>query len=233
MNNPYDYALPVQELIDRYRQLYSGAVYDVLEGLGFPHQALAVDVKPVVPSWVLAGPAFTIKGIPDPTGDEKLRARRIELFAAMKETGVPLVDVRDCSFDEQAAHYGEMNATVGASCGVIGAVVDGGSRDTRFLIERDFPIFCRYLTPVEALRRWSYYDWQTTVALRGALTATVTVSPGDFVFGDIDGVVIVPRDVVVEVLERTEALITEENETRGEFESGADPVQVYRKHGRL
>src|SRR4051794_24145985 len=127
MTNPYEYELPVQELIDRYRKTYSGAIYDVLDELGLPHQALATDVKPVDNTWVIAGPAFTMKGIPEPNGDEALRARRIHMFEAMRETGVPLIDVRDCSFDTQAAHYGEMNATVGAACGVIGALVDGGS----------------------------------------------------------------------------------------------------------
>lgn len=231
--NPYEYPLPVEELIARYRKTYSGAVYDVLDELGYPYQALASDVKPVNNDWVLAGPAFTMKGIPEPTGDPKLRERRIHMFDAMKATGVPIIDVRDCSFDLQAAHYGEMNATVGASCGVIGAIVDGGSRDTRFLIERDFPIFARYLTPVEAVKRWSYYDWQLTVGLRGALSAVVQVSPGDFLVGDLDGVVVVPRHLVVEVLERTEALIALEDEVRVQFENGADPVAVYKQHGRL
>ncbi|MET0812771.1 MAG: RraA family protein [Microbacterium sp.] len=233
MSNPYEYGVPVPELIDRYRKTYSGAVYDVLDEMGYPHQALAHELKPVDPRSVIAGPAFTMKGIPEPTGDERLRSRRIHMFEAMKATGVPIIDVRDCSFDRQAAHYGEMNATVGAACGVIGAVVDGGSRDTRFLLERDFPIFCNYLTPVEAVKRWSYYDWQLTVALRGALTAVVPVSPGDFLMGDIDGVVVIPHDLVVEVLEKTEALIAHEDQVRIEFEAGGDPVAVYKRHGRL
>jgi len=233
MSNPYEYGVAVSELIERYRTTYSGAVYDVLDEMGYPHQALAHDLKPVDPRSIIAGPAFTMKGIPEPTGDERLRARRIHMFEAMKETGVPIIDVRDCSFDTQAAHYGEMNATVGAASGVIGAVVDGGSRDTRFLLERDFPIFCNYLTPVEAVKRWSYYDWQFTVALRGALTAVVPVSPGDFLMGDLDGVVVIPHDIVVSVLEKTEALIAHEDRVREEFEAGGDPVAVYRRHGRL
>lgn len=233
MTNPYAYSVPVAELIARYRKTYTGAVYDVLDGMGYPGQALASDIKPINQGWVMAGPAFTMKGIPEPTGDEHLRSRRIHMFEAMKATGVPIIDVRDCSFDTQAAHYGEMNATVGASCGVIGALVDGGSRDTKFLLERDFPVFCRYLTPVEAVKRWSYYDWQLTVGLRGALTSVVEVSPGDFIIGDIDGVVVIPRHLVVGVLEETEALIAHEDETRTEFLSGADPVAVYRRHGRL
>lgn len=233
MTNPYAYSLPVEELIARYRKTYSGAVYDVLDELGLGNQVLASDIKPIRQNWVLAGPAFTMKGIPEPTGDATLRARRIHMFDAMKSCGVPLVDVRDCSFDTQAAHYGEMNATVGASCGIVGAVVDGGSRDTAFLLERDFPVFCRYLTPVEAVKRWTYYDWQLTIGIRGALQSIVAVHPGDFMVGDIDGVVVVPHDLAVEVLERTEALIMHENETRTEFMSGADPVEVYQRHGRL
>ncbi|WP_170297059.1 RraA family protein [Agromyces salentinus] len=233
MSNPYAYPLPVPELIERYRATYSGAVYDVLDEMGYPNQALAPDIKPVDRAWTLAGPAFTMKGIPEPTGDPDLRARRIHMFEAMKATGVPIIDVRDCSFDTQAAHYGEMNATVGSACGVIGAVVDGGSRDTRFLLERDFPLFCRYLSPVEAVKRWSYYDWQNTVSLRGALTSTVPVSPGDFLVGDLDGVVVVPRELVVDVLRQAEELIRHEDVVREEFLVSDDPVGVYRRHGRL
>jgi len=233
MTNPYEYSVPVPELIERYRKTYSGAVYDVLDEMGYPNQALAVDIKPVDNKWVIAGPAFTMKGIPEPTGDPRLRERRIHMFDAMKETGVPIIDVRDCSFDTQVAHYGEMNATVGAACGVVGALVDGGSRDTRFLLERDFPVFARYLSPVEAVKRWSYYDWQITVSLRGALTTTVPVSPGDFIMGDLDGVVVVPHDLVVEVLEKVEDLIAHEDIVRVEFLESDDPVSVYKKHGRL
>lgn len=232
-SNPYDYAVPVQELIKRYSELYSGAVYDILDNMGLPHQVLASDVKPVVPEMVIAAPAFPMKGIPDNVGREELRQRRIHMFEDMRATGVPLIDVRDCSFDTQAAHYGEMNATVGRSVGVIGALVDGGCRDTGFLLRQQFPIFCRYQTPVEAYKRWSYLEWGTTVALRGGLSSVVAVSPGDFIFGDLDGVVVVPRELTIEVLEKTEELVAEENGVRQEFESGADPVEVYQRHGKL
>ncbi|MGH8776740.1 MAG: RraA family protein [Jiangellaceae bacterium] len=233
MNHPYDYGVDVEALIKRYRSLYSGAVYDVLDEMGLPYQAAAPDLKPVRSDMVIAGPAFTMKGIPDSTGDEALRSRRIHMFEAMRAVGVPLIDVRDCSFDQQAAHYGEMNATVGALVGVIGAVVDGGCRDTSFLIENDFPVFCRYQSPVEAYKRWSYYDWQLPITLRGTLSAVVQVSPGDFLFGDLDGLVVVPRELTIEVLEKTEALVTLETEVRARFAAGADPVEIYKQGGRL
>jgi regulator of RNase E activity RraA len=233
MTGHYSYGLAVEDLIKRYAGLYSGAVYDVLDEMGLPFQALATDLKPVRPDMVVAGPAFTMKGIPDSVGKPELREKRIMMFADMKRQGVPLVDVRDCSFDTQVAHYGEMNATVGRSVGVVGAVVDGGCRDTRFLLDSDFPVFCRYQSPVEAFKRWSYYEWLQPVALRGALSAVVQVHPGDFVFGDLDGVVVVPRDAVVDVLVRAEELVATEDGVRLQFASGADPVEVYRRHGRL
>ncbi|MEU7004033.1 RraA family protein [Nonomuraea sp. NPDC046570] len=233
MNDPYSYGVDVQTLVDRYRALYSGAIYDVLDGLGLPHQALATDIKPIRQDMIIAGPAFTVKGISDAAGNVDMRDRRIHLFNDMRATGVPLLDVRDCSFDTQVAHYGEMNATVGAASGVIGAIVDGGCRDTAFLLRRDFPVMARYLTPVEAYQRWSYYEWQRPIALRGALSSVVPVQPGDFLMGDLDGAVVIPKSLVIEVLEKTEKLVATENEARQDFESGQDPVEVYRKYGRL
>lgn len=229
----YTFDLPVPELIERYKKLYTGAVYDALDERGFPHQALASDIKPIQQDMVLAGPAFTIKGVPDPVGDEELRQRRIHLFEDMRDLNCPVIDVRDCSFDTQVAHYGEMNAVLGEASGAIGAVVDGGCRDTGFLLQRGFPTWCRYLTPVEAFQRWSYADWQKPIGLRGALSSIVIVHPGDFLFGDLDGVVVIPRELVIEILESTEEIIQVENQAREEFQASDDPVAVYKKYGKL
>lgn len=229
----YEYTIPITQLIERYSQLYSGAIYDVLDEMGYPHQVLAVDIKPIRADMVLSGPAFTIKGVPDPVGDETLLKRRIHLFNDMRALGCSLIDVRDCSFDLQAAHYGEMNAVVGRASGVIGAVIDGGCRDTGFLLKANFPVCCRYQTPVEAFRRWSYFNWQVPVGLRGALSSVVIVNPGDFVFGDLDGVLIIPRSIVIDVLEKAEKVVSVEDQARQEFATTDDPIAVYQKYGKL
>jgi regulator of RNase E activity RraA len=180
---------------------------------------------------IVAGPAFTIQGINDPNGDPELRDRRIKLFKAMRH---PCVDVRDCSFDTRVAHYGEMNAVLGRANGVVGAVIDGGIRDSRHLLEMNFPTISRYHSPVEALNRWSYFRWQTPVQLRGNLSATVTVRPGDFMFGDIDGVVVIPFERLEEVLRLSEEHAAVENEARRDFVApGADVEAVYRKYRKL
>ena len=232
-NKRYQYSIPVPELAQRYSRLYTGAVYDVLDHIGLPHQALASDIKPVRPDMVIAGPAFTIKGGPDPVADETLLERRIHMFSDMKALGCPIIDTRDCGFDVQVSHYGELNASLGARCGATGAVVDGGSRDTAMLLKRNFPTFCRYQTPVEAFHRWTYAGWQIPIGLRGALTSIVTVYPGDFVFGDLDGVLVIPHDAVVEALVKAEETANTENRERAEFVSGDDPIAVYKKYGKL
>ncbi|MEM1363344.1 MAG: RraA family protein [Pseudomonadota bacterium] len=217
------------EICDRYKKLYTGVVYDVLEKLGYPHQVLAHDLRPLRPEMVVAGPAFTIKGISDPTGDPDLLEKRIKLF---KEMTHPCIDVRDCGFDTQAAHYGEMNLTLGMKHGVTGAVIDGGIRDTRHILEMNVPVFARYYTPVEAKMRWSYYAWDLPVTLRGALTTAVIVNPGDFMFGDIDGVLSIPKDVIEEVLRKAEELVAREDKARQEYKD-EDVEDVYRRYGTL
>jgi 4-hydroxy-4-methyl-2-oxoglutarate aldolase len=219
------------DAIGRFKKLYTGLVYDVMDGLGLPQQSLATDMRPLRDDMIVAGPAFTVQGINDPNGDPDLRSRRIKMFGDMR---MPCVDVRDCGFDTRVAHYGEMNAVLGRAKGVVGAVIDGGIRDSGLILGMNFPCFRRYHSPVEALQRWSYYRWQQPIALRGSMSATVIVRPGDFIFGDIDGVLVIPIERLEEVLRLSEEHAAIENRARAEF---ADPTkdveEVYARYKKL
>ena len=227
MNAPI---LTMEMIVSHYRRFYTGLVYDILDEMGHPHQALASDLRPIRSDMIVAGPAFTIQMIADPVGDPELSDKRINLFKAMS---YPCVDIRDCGFDTRVANYGEMNATLGRKYGCVGAIIDGGVRDSRHLLEMDFPTFARYYTPVEAKHRASYFRWQVPISVRGAISSTVTVHPGDFVFGDIDGVVVVPKGIVLDVMHKAEALMAREDMAREEFKTAEDCEVVYRKYGRL
>jgi regulator of RNase E activity RraA len=97
----------------------------------------------------------------------------------------------------------------------------------------DFPVFARYYSPVEAKHRVSYFRWQVPVTLRGAISASVTVNPGDFILGDIDGVLVIPKAIVGDVMVKAEALMAREDMAREEFKTADDCEVVYRKYGRL
>lgn len=227
----FDYGISIEELRRRFTPLYSGLIYDVLDEMGLPYQALAKEIKPLKDEWVIAGPAYTVKMETTPSSDPSLRAKRLEMLKMM----VPgMVEIRDCANDEQVAHFGELNANIVRAKGCVGAVVDGGTRDSRFVMEMDFPVFARYRNPVEALRRAVVTKAMIEITVRGALSTSVLVRPYDYVFADLDGVIIIPREKVKTVLEKAEQEFKHENEARELYrQPGADPVAIYKMLGKL
>jgi len=233
MNMPAE-VVPSQDAMEavcaRYRRLYGGLVYDVLEHLGYPHQVLSHGTVPLEPSMKLAGPAFTVKGTMSCARDETVRYKRLKMIKDMRP---PCIEVRDAGTPFPVAIYGELSASSARAHGAVGALVDGGVRDTSHLLAMQFPVFCRYRNPVEAFGRWAMLDYQVPILMAGELTASVRVNPGDFVFGDYDGVLIVPARLTMEVLEECERVKGVEDLARDEFASGADPVEVFERHKRL
>src|SRR5258707_15648616 len=97
----------VQEVCDRYKQLYAGAVFDVLEQLGYPNQALSHELMALAPGMKLAGPAFTVKGTVTAERDEAGRHKRIKMVCNMT---YPCIEVRDRGTPFHVAIYGELSA---------------------------------------------------------------------------------------------------------------------------
>lgn len=231
MYEPFDYGIPVTDLRNRYAKLYSGLIYDVLDEMKIPDQALANDIKPLDDAWVLAGPAYTVKMESRPDVDTKLREYRLTMLDHMHPG---MVEIRDCSHDEQAAHFGELNANIIRAKGCVGAVVDGGSRDSRFIKEMNFPVFCRYRNPVEALGRCVVTRVLVDIVMRGALTTGVTVRPWDYIFADMDGVIVIPREITKKVLEQCEHEFAKESESRTLYrDPSLSPLDIYKKLGKL
>ena len=111
---------------------------------------------------------------------------------------------------------------------MLGYVVDGGSRDTDEVIEQGFPVFCSFLTPADIVSRWLPDRFGEPVTI-----GAVTISTGDFVLGDRDGVVIVPLQAAEEVVTRTEEVVATESEMRRALIGGMDPVAAYDKYGKF
>ncbi len=220
----------MEQICARYQALYGGLVYDVLEHLGLPHQVLSHQIAPLAPGMKLAGPAFTVKGTMSCTRDESVRYKRL---AMVKQMHFPCIEVRDCGTPFPVAIYGELSASTARAHGAVGALVDGGVRDCSHLIARGFPVFCRYRNPVEAFGRWGMVDCQVPVLISGELTAAVRVNPGDFIFGDDDGVLVIPAHLTLRVLEECERIKNIEDLARHEFTRGDDPVEVFERHKRL
>lgn len=222
--------LSMEQICERYRRLYGGAIYDVLESLGYPDQVLSPDIVPMAPDMKLAGPAFTVKGTATTERDETGRYARMKMVCEMTE---PCIEVRDRGTPYNVALYGELSATTARAHGAVGALVDGGTRDTTYLIAMGFPIFARYRTPVEAFGRYMMLKCQVPIAISGGLKDTVEVKPGDFIFGDADGVIVIPKDLTLRVLTECERIKGLEDQARTDFARGDDPVEVFKRYKRL
>ncbi len=216
--------LPIQELSERYKKLYVPAVADVLDKKGLWFQTCNKNLRPLKLEMTVAGPAFTILGQRNRTLDrsKRLGPKVIDQFTP----GV--VAVYDTMGDEETGHWGELWSGGAIGKGCTGAVVDGGIRDTAYIMRAGFPIFSKYICPNDALGRFNIMEYQCRVNIGG-----VPVNPGDFVFGDSDGIVIVPKELTVEVLIEAEEIVDIENKIREEVRQGQSLGDLYKKYGRF
>src|SRR5690554_4020429 len=216
-----------EEIRKRYLEVDTANVADVLDTLGYMNQGLDSQFAPYPASaGRLAGWAYTIRGQMSPYelgGDaEKMKACQ----------GLAPGQISVWSGDgEGICYFGELIAIGMKERGCVGALVDGGIRDVRWIGEQDFPVFARYRTPIQSITRWKVNGWQCPVFMRGATTSRVKVEPGDFILADEDGALVIPGSVVVEVLEQSEALTRKEIEIRASLDSGMSLAEALARYG--
>lgn len=213
----------------RFLAVDTSNVGDILDEMGFSHQGLAADFLPY-PSDAgkLAGWAYTIRGQHTPFGLGG-DADKMQACAGLEEG-----DISVWSGDgEGICYFGELIAIGMQERGCVGALVDGGIRDVRWIGERNFPVFARYRTPIQSITRWKVNGWQCPVFMRGATTSRVKVEPGDFILADEDGALVIPGSVVVEVLEQSETLTRKEIEIRASLDSGMSLAEALARYGHV
>ena len=129
---------------------------------------------------------------------------------------------------DQIVPWGELLSTAAVARGGRGAVLDGLVRDSTRIKAMGLPVFCTGRQPYDSCGRGIVVDFDIPVAIDG-----VSVLPGDLVFGDADGVVVIPRAVEAEVLERAWAKVAGENVDARCARAGTSLGEVYRTHGIL
>ena len=215
-----------KEIRERFLKLYVPAVADVLDEMGYEFQVCASNLRPLEKDMKLAGPAFTIKGQRNGSHEFDMSKRIGPGILDHLEEGC--VAVNDTSGDPETGHRGELWSGGAMARGCVGCLLDGGIRDTAYIIRQGFPMYYKYISPNDAMGRFSITEWQTNVTIGG-----VIVHPGDYIFGDYDGVVVIPKDVTMEVLEKAEKIVEIENSIRAEVKEGASLGGLYIKYGRF
>ena len=218
-------ALSEEQIVSILETAYSGAIYDAMRELGLKDGILPNDIRPVDPDLSLVGRVWTCSGamVEGTTQDESLLSWTGMLSAAPSESVVVCQPN-----DSTIAHMGELSAETLKFRGVKGYVVDGGNRDTDFILKLGFPVFCRYLTPWDIVARWQVQTMGEPVVIGG-----VRICTGDYLVGDRDGVVVIPASAASDVAMRVDEVMNTENELRSMILSGMDPQEAYLKYQRF
>lgn len=219
--------IPVLELCERYGKLYGGPIMDALDHFGLPNQWLNKEIKPLKFEMVVAGPAVTFFHSTRPHWGEA------EPPGANLESGVypGCVVVVDPGWEDQSGHMGDITAHGLWGKGCRGVVIDGGVRDSRNHASiPGWGLFCRYTSPLEQGPREKYIAVNQPIFVRGSLTSVVQVNPGDFIFGDCDGVIVIPKALTTQVLLRAEDTVSREDIARAEMRAGKSKEEVAAKY---
>jgi len=212
-------------LVERIRACYTGAIHDVLRAKGHFQQTLPYHIRPLNNSHKLAGPVFTIEGRRDDTLDAHQSLLKWCELLSKAPSGVVLICQPN---DHTLAHMGELSSETLTYKKVLGYIVDGGCRDSSFIENIGFPVFCSYFTPVDVVGKWAATAFGKPIRI-----GDVTIHSGDYVMADRDGIVIIPQSLVEEVTAEAEEVLRKENLVRKAILQGVDPVAAYLQYRKF
>jgi 4-hydroxy-4-methyl-2-oxoglutarate aldolase len=213
------------DLAARLDKCYAAAVHDVLRGRGAGPCVLPPAIKPLDPTRKLTGEIYTVSGHVDMTRNPHDTLVQWTGLLSKAPPGKVLV-CQPNTYD--IALMGELSAETLHSRGVRGYVVDGGCRDTDFILRLGFPVFCSFTTPKDIVGRWVPDRFGEPITI-----GEVTVCSGDFLIADRDGVVIIPGAIADEVVAKTEEVMQTENKVRSAILGGMDPQEAYLTFGKF
>jgi 4-hydroxy-4-methyl-2-oxoglutarate aldolase len=207
----------------RYRRLYTGLVADVLDQQGVRTHSLPASIRPLKENLVVAGTAFTCQGYP--TGD--IKSDDTPMLIKMLESLTPnCVAVMGTGGDLSSSHWGEIMTLAAKQRGCAGAVVDGGVRDAAYILKSRFPVFVKFYLPASSVSRFELKELQAPIRI-----GDVGVLAGDFILGDMDGVVVIPKALIRDVLVEAETKMRKEAGMRRALRKGMALPEAYKKYG--
>lgn len=206
------------------QRLRTAVIGDVLDAIGKHHQFLSPRLRPLQPAQLMVGRAMPVL-ISDTFGQRAQPFGRLtEALDSLQSGEIYLAR----SGRIECAAWGEILTATAMARGARGAVIDGYHRDTHAVLEQNWPVFSYGPYAQDAGARAEVVDFRVTVEING-----VQIAPGDLVVGDIDGVLVIPRDVEDEVLERALDKAAAESRTRAAIEAGMSSTTAYETFGVL
>ena len=191
--------------------------------MGHDNCVLPSGITALIPGQKLAGQIFTIDGHYEVGQDDN--ETLVQWATVLSKAPVDKVLICQPNTYEVAL-MGELSSEVLKKKGVRGYIVDGAARDVSFLLENEFPTYCRFNTPKDIVGRWIAKSMGEPIDIGG-----VRIASGDYALADIDGVVIIPQSMAEEAITATETKAGTETEMRAALMAGMDPVDAFKKFG--
>ena len=205
-------------------ELYTPVLGDVLDALGRYHQFLPQPIQPAAAGMKIVGRAMPVLMIDVYGPQEKPFGYLTEALDQLEPGEVWL-----CSGgDMRCAYWGELLTATARTRGAVGAVVNGFHRDTPKMLEQNWPVFSRGSYAQDSSVRTKVADFRCPIEVDG-----VWVNPGDLVFADVDGVLVIPQELEHEVVEQALEKARAENVVRKEIEQGMTSTAAFEKYGVL
>lgn len=204
--------------------LYTPVVGDIMDAMGYYHQFLPMKVQPIRESMKVVGRAMPVRLI-DVFGEQKQPFGTLTEALDQLEPGEVYVGALP---SEACACWGEILTATAKTRGAVGAVLYGPHRDTPQVLGQEWPVFSTGRFAQDSRVRMAVDEYRVPIEIEGTV-----VRPGDLIFGDLDGVLVIPHDIEEEVFERSVEKAKAENVVRKEIESGMPSSEAFRKYGVL
>ena len=203
-------------------KLYTAVVGDVLDQLGHRLHFLPPQIRPLRPDMVIAGRAMPVIIHDYPGGGDDRFGKLFDALDALREDEVYITNGGETPY----ALWGELMSTRATHLKAAGAVLNGYSRDTAGTLELGFPTFSWGSYALDISFRGRVEDYRAPTVVGG-----VPVKPGDVVFGDRDGVLIIPSEMAEEAVARAVEKVEAENHVRDAFRAGMSAVEAFCRFG--
>jgi regulator of RNase E activity RraA len=207
---------------EKLSQCFSSVIMDTLDSLGSRVQCMDPRIRPLVPSMRAWGEAVTARFIAVRDTPKTPYGLEIQVVDDLREGQIL---VSQCDAEELSAAWGGLLTTAARSRKARGIVTDGGARDYAEIVELGFPTFCRGLTPYDSLGRMDVVE--TNVGIR---CGGIAVRPGDLIFADVDGTVVVPQEMVEETISKAWEKVNGEGKVRAALSAGARIAETFAKY---
>ncbi len=219
--------MPAENLDEIRRTLFTSLLSDCLDAVGVMDQALPARIRPLDEASVMVGRARTAAFME--VYHHEAGSNPYELEIALIDSLQPgEVPVFACSNPARVAPWGELLTTAARVRGAAGALMDGCTRDVKAIRAMGFPVFHGGIAPLDSKGRGRIMTLDVPICCAG-----VKVVPGDLVFGDADGVVVIPRRVEAEVLRLAFEKAAGEKNTLRDLQRGDKLADVFARYGIL